>query len=95
MYFRMNQFCGLNQSPFSNGISYADFRKGYFMAVFDLSTSMAAGSGQLLPSVRLGHVRLNIHFNAAVTIGLECLLYSEFLSTLYIHKTGKVTSTYF
>jgi len=31
MYWRMNQFCGLNQSPFSNGVTYDAFRKGFFV----------------------------------------------------------------
>jgi len=43
MFWRMNQFCGFNQSPFSNGVSYDAFRKGYFMAVYDLTTSGKAG----------------------------------------------------
>ena len=44
MYWRMLQNSGLNQSPFSNGISYDDFRNGFFVAVFDLSTSAKAGA---------------------------------------------------
>jgi len=44
MFWRMNQFCGFNQSPFSNGVSYDEFRKGYFMAVYDLTTSGKAGT---------------------------------------------------
>jgi len=39
----MNQFCGLNQSPFSNGVTYDAFRKGFFSAVYDLTTSSKAG----------------------------------------------------
>lgn len=70
MYWRMMEFTGLNQSPFSNGISYEDFRKGYFMAVFDLTTSGHAGSSFLIPSVRMGHVRLNVEFSEAVPINL-------------------------
>ena len=55
MYWRMLQFSGLNQSPFSNGISYEDFRNGYFVAVFDLSTSGKAGSNFVIPSTRQGN----------------------------------------
>jgi hypothetical protein len=29
-FFRMNQFTGFNGSPFSNGLSYDDFRKAHF-----------------------------------------------------------------
>ena len=54
MYWRMLQSSGLNQSPFSNGITYEDFRNGYYMAVYDLTTSAKAGSNFVVPSVRLG-----------------------------------------
>ena len=58
-YFRMSYFTGQLNSLFSNGITYDDFKNGYFFAVYDLSTSgRGAGSAFLSPSVRVGHLRL-------------------------------------
>jgi len=42
-FWRMIVFNGLATSPFSNGISYFDFRNGFFFATFDLTTSSKAG----------------------------------------------------
>jgi hypothetical protein len=57
-YFRMSYFTGQLNSLFSNGISYEDFRNGYFFAVYDFSTSGHSGSSFLIPSIRVGHTRL-------------------------------------
>jgi len=63
--------------------------------VFDLSTSGHAGASFVIPSLRLGHVRLNIDFSEAINLDLECLIYCEFLSSLYLPKTGVPTGSYF
>ena len=58
-YFRMSYFTGQLNSLYTNGISYEDFLKGYFFAVYDLSTSgRGAGSSFIVPSSRIGHLRL-------------------------------------
>jgi len=55
----MSYFTGQLNSLVSNGISYNDFRKGYFFAVYDLSTSgRGAGNNFIIPAVRVGHLRL-------------------------------------
>jgi len=53
-YFRMFYFNGLINSPFTNGISYQDFRNGYFFSTMDLTTSGKAGSNFVIPTCRLG-----------------------------------------
>jgi len=94
MFYRMILFNGLANSPFSNGISYQDFRNGYFFATFDLTTSGKAGTNFVIPTVRLGHLRLNVQLNAPLNVDMTALLYCEFTSTLFIHKNGHVTSSY-
>ena len=54
MYWRMFKFNGQLNSLFSNGISYDDFRNGYFFAVYDLSTSGKCGTNFVVPSIRVG-----------------------------------------
>jgi len=36
----MLKYCGLNQNPFSNGISYEAFRKGFYLAGRTLSEKL-------------------------------------------------------
>jgi hypothetical protein len=50
-------FLQLN-SLFSNGITYDDFKNGYFFAVYDLSTSGRAGTNFVVPAIRVGHLRV-------------------------------------
>lgn len=58
MYWRMFKFNGQLNTLFTNGISYDDFRNGYFFAVFDLSTSGKCGTNYVVPSIRVGHLRI-------------------------------------
>jgi hypothetical protein len=63
-YFRMSYFTGQLNSLYTNGISYEDFLRGYFFAVYDLSTSgRGAGSSFIVPSSRVGHLRLRYLFH--------------------------------
>jgi hypothetical protein len=54
MYWRMFKFNGQLNTLFSNGISYDDFRNGYYFAVYDLSTSGKCGTNFVVPSIRVG-----------------------------------------
>jgi hypothetical protein len=51
-YWRLFQANGQINSMVTNGISYDDFRNGYFFAAFDLSTSGKSGTGFVVPSIR-------------------------------------------
>jgi len=49
-YWRMFSNGGFSDNvPFTNGITYEDFRKGNYFVVFDLSTSSKCNSSQLIP----------------------------------------------
>ncbi|MBM3939138.1 MAG: hypothetical protein FJ333_10880 [Sphingomonadales bacterium] len=49
-YWRMFNNSGFSDDvPFTNGITYDDFRKGYYFSIFDLSTSSKCNSSQLIP----------------------------------------------
>jgi hypothetical protein len=39
------------------------FRRGYFFGVYDLSTSGKCGTNYLIPSIRVGHLRLRYPYN--------------------------------
>jgi hypothetical protein len=58
MFWRMYNFNGQLNTLQSNGISYDDFRKGFFFAVYDLSTSGKCGTNYVVPAIRVGHLRL-------------------------------------
>jgi len=80
--------------PFTNSISYDDFRKSFYFSVFDLSTSNRCNSSGLIPSIRVGHLRLKVQFSEALPFDLTCLMHAEFPSTVFLNKQGKVTGTF-
>jgi hypothetical protein len=51
-YWKLFQANGQINSMVTNGISYEDFRNGYFFAAYDLSTSGKSGTGFVVPSIR-------------------------------------------
>lgn len=60
------------------------YRNGYFYSVYDLSTSGNSASNYLIPSVRVGNLRVSVTFNRALDIDLTMLVYLEFPSTLFL-----------
>jgi len=80
--------------PFTNSITYDDFRNGYYFCVFDLSTSSRSTSSGLIPSVRVGHLRLKVLFSDGIPFDLTCLMHAEFPSAIFLNKGGKVSGTF-
>lgn len=49
-YWRMFNSSGFSEDvPFTNGLTYEDFRAGNYFVVFDLSTSGRCNSSNLVP----------------------------------------------
>lgn len=54
-FYRLQATNGFMSTLHSNSISYDNFRKGFYIAGFDLTTSQeGAGDPLSIPSVRLG-----------------------------------------
>jgi hypothetical protein len=70
------------------------FRTGFFFGVYDLSTSGKCGTNYVIPSIRIGHLRIRTVFSRALPIDLTLLAYCEFPATLYVGKTGKVAGSF-
>ena len=68
--------------------------QGYFFSVYDLSTSGKCGTNYVIPSIRIGHLRVRVLFSEALPIDLTMLMYCEFPATLYVGKTGKLGGSY-
>ena len=70
------------------------YRAGYFFSCFDLSTSGKSSSRNFLPSLRVGHLRARVLFNEPLPVDLTMLIFCEIPSTLFIGKTGKMSSSF-
>ena len=69
-------------------------RNGYYFVVNELSTSGRSGSSNLIPAIRVGHLRLRVLFSEALPLDLACILHCESPATMYVNKTGHVTGSY-
>ncbi len=58
MFWRMYNCNGQLNSLATCGISYNDFKNGFFFAVYDLSTSGKCGTNFVIPAIRVGHLRM-------------------------------------
>ena len=74
--------------------SYDDFRNGYFFLIYDLSTSGKSGSNYVVPSIRVGNLRVSVQFSEGLPIDLTMLMYTEFPSVLYLTKSGKLSHSF-
>lgn len=70
------------------------FSAGYFFICHDISTSGQSGSNYVLPTIRVGHLRVRCLFSKPLPIDLTMLILAEFPSTLFISRTGKISSSY-
>jgi hypothetical protein len=94
MFWRMYNCNGQLNSLATCGISYDDFKNGFFFAVYDLSTSGKCATNFVIPAIRVGHLRMRVQFSDTMPIDLTMILHCESPSTLYIGKGGKTTASY-
>ena len=94
-YYKLFNNSGFTENvPFTNSITYEDFRLEFYFCVFDLSTSARCNSSALIPSCRAGHLTLKVVFSEGLPFDITCLMHAEFPSTMFLNKTGKPTGTF-
>ena len=62
--------------------------------MYDLSTSGKSGSNYVVPSIRVGNLRVSVQFSEGLPIDLTMLMYTEFPSVLYLTKSGKLSHSF-
>lgn len=93
-FYRFNETLQLNDSPFSNHLSLADYNKGNCIFGFDLTTSHNATLGLVVPATRKGNLRLSIGFSIPTTETLTGILFTESPSVISIDKSRRVSVNY-
>jgi hypothetical protein len=61
---------------------------------YDLSTSGNSGTGFVVPTIRVGHLRFRILWSDALPRDIVMLMLCEFPSTLYLNKDGGSTKSF-
>ena len=94
MFMRLNNVLGFSKTRTGNNLTRTDFHHGSYFCLYDLTTSANSGMNFLVPSVRMGNLRLNLEFSATTVEEMTLLIYSEFPSLLTIDKYRQIRMTY-
>ncbi len=94
MFMRLNNVLGYAKTRTGNNLTRVDFHNGYFFAAFDLTTSANSGMNFLVPSVRLGNLRLNLEFSQTIEEEMTIIVYAEFPSLLTIDQYRRIRMTF-
>ena len=91
-YLRLQKYLGMANHGQTNSIDYEQFMNGSTVYVADFSTSLDSNQDYIIPSLKVGYVRLRIRFKEPTTEALHLLCMSEYNSTLSIEngKTGRI-----
>ncbi len=94
MFMRLNNILGYPKTRTGNNLTRIDFHNGYFFAAYDLTTSSNSGMNFLVPSVRLGNLRLNLEFSTTIEEEMTIIVYAEFPSMLTIDQYRRIRMTF-
>ncbi len=94
MFMRLNNVLGFTRTRTGNNLTRTDFHNGSYFCAYDLTTSANSGMNFLVPSVRLGNLRLNLEFSCTTGEEMTLLIYSEFPSLVTIDKNRRIRMTY-
>jgi hypothetical protein len=84
---------GIHHSNAGHQISHDLYFIGFFMPLFDLTPDHAASEGHVSKPDN-GHIRLRFKFSEPLPEALNCLMYSEFDSSVRINAPRTVTTDY-
>jgi hypothetical protein len=93
-YVASNQCSNLENTNWSNGITYEAFTTDTHFLAVDLSASGSSSDGVLSPRIRTGASSFSVTFNKPTTIPLDVVVVLELLSTMRIDKERAVSLDY-
>lgn len=75
-------------------ISLDDFEESFFFISFDLTTALNGNSQVIIPTVKAGHVRIEIEFNTGTFQELTLLSFCQYSSVVEIDKNRSISLSY-
>ncbi len=94
-FMRLNHYLGLTKTTTGNNLTMDEFMiGGCFFCVYDLSTSGQSAIDYIIPSVRLGNLRLKIEFSSTTVEEISLVLYAEFPSLVQIDKFRRIKMSF-
>ncbi len=94
MFMRLHHNLGLTNTTTGNNLTMDEFHGGAYMCVYDLSTCAESYLDFVVPSVRLGALRLKVEFSTPTVEELTLLMYAEFPSLIEIDKYRRIKMSF-
>ena len=93
-YMRMQYFQGFPFSSTGNNATYDEFLHGYYFLHYDLTTASQAGLHYLIPTVRQGHLQLQVHFSDSIPVEVTLLVYAEYPTLMKTNANRQISLSY-
>ncbi len=94
MFMRLHNVLGFTKTRTGNNLTRTDFHHGYYFCAYDLTTSANSSMNFLVPSVRLGNLRLNLEFSTTIEEEMTIIIYAEFPSMCTIDQYRRIRMTF-
>ena len=94
MFMRLHNVLGFTKTRTGNNLTRTDFHNGYYLCCYDLTTSANSAMNFLVPSVRLGNLRLNLEFSTTIEEEMTIVIYAEYPSMLTIDQYRRIRMTF-
>ena len=94
MYMRLHHFLGLTDTTTGNNLTLDEFMGGAYFCVYDLTTSSQSYLDFVVPTTRLGNLRLKVEFSETTVEELTLLMYAEFPSLIQIDKFRRIKTSF-
>ncbi len=94
MFLRLHHFLGFTNTTSGNNLTLDEFHRGAYFCVYDLSTCGESYIDFVVPSVRLGALRLKVEFSTPTVEELTLLMYAEFPSLIKIDKYRRIKMSF-
>ena len=91
-YNTLQQGMGFSHTERGVAIDRDDFKKGFAIYAFDLTPDQVEGDH--VDVVNYGNLRIEVHFNTAPTVPLNCIVYSEFDNLIQIDRSRNIITDF-
>ncbi len=93
-FIRLHHNLGFTKSRTGNNLTLREFMGGAYLCAYDLSTNGQSAIDSVIPSIRLGNLRLKVEFSATTVEELTLVMYAEFPSLIQIDKFRRIKTSF-
>lgn len=91
-YMTLFEGTGMINADRGHGIDREGFKNGYALYAFDLTPDMAEGPH--VDPIKYGNIRMDLHFEAALTATVNVIVYAEYDSLIQVDRARSVITDF-